>query len=101
MRAAPLPEFVFAEGREAFIRKNRFDDPSEYDENVSLSAEVMTNVEVIIDTQEGMSHFPECCTEGEFTMIMSFYLPAWNPERLSRVSTFHLRSAKTRMCSRI
>lgn len=61
---APLPEFVFADGREAYIRNHPLADPSDYDENFARSAEYMSDVEAKLETLVGMIHSPECCTEG-------------------------------------
>lgn len=62
---APLPEFTFADGREAYIRNHPIKQPpSSYDENFERSAEYIDAVQSRLNDLAAMIYSPQYCTEG-------------------------------------
>eukprot|EP00177_Eucheuma_denticulatum_P006904 GFKZ01012561.1.p1 GENE.GFKZ01012561.1~~GFKZ01012561.1.p1 ORF type:complete len:309 (+),score=34.01 GFKZ01012561.1:98-928(+) len=64
---APLPEFAFQEGRDAFIRNHPLPDPSDFDENFANSAEYIEQVQAALPQLAELIWSKEHCSEGGFS----------------------------------
>ncbi|PXF39990.1 Glutaredoxin 2 [Gracilariopsis chorda] len=59
---APLPEFVFQEARETYIRNHPLSDPGDYEDNFDRSTEYITQVQERLDELAEMIYSPEHCS---------------------------------------
>lgn len=60
----PVPEFVFADAREAFIRNHALPEPSDYEENIADSERLLTEVQPHVQELSDMIFCDEYCSEG-------------------------------------
>lgn len=62
---APLPEFAFQEGRDAYLRNHPLKEPpASYDENFERSGEYIAQIQERLDDLAAMVWSKECCSEG-------------------------------------
>lgn len=101
---APLPEFVFEEAREAFIRNHPLANPSDYDENIANSPNLVASLQSQVDRLSEMVFCEQYCTEGglsfddvdlfprlrSYSIIRGLKLP----ERLSAYINYHSQLAE-------
>ncbi|CAN8063260.1 unnamed protein product [Agarophyton chilense] len=59
---APLPEFVFRDAREAYVRNHPLQDPTSYDDNLEKSPEYIAHIQSSIQRLGDMIHSPYCCS---------------------------------------
>lgn len=64
---APLPEFAFQEGRDAYISNHPLPDPADYDDNFANSAEYIEEVQAALPELAEMVWSKEHCSEGGFS----------------------------------
>jgi glutaredoxin 2 len=62
--AAPLPEFVFADARDAFVRNHPLPDPSSYEENLADSPRLVADLQSHMAALDDAIHCAEHCTPG-------------------------------------
>lgn len=60
----PVPEFVFADARAAFVRNHALPEPSSYDENMANTSTLLAQVQPQIQALSDMIHSEEFCSEG-------------------------------------
>lgn len=100
-----LPEFTFAEGREAFVRNHQLkSEPFSYEENFQKSAEYIAAIQPRLDELAAMIFSKEFCTEGglsiddielfpklrNLTIIKGLELP----QRIREYLEFHAEQAE-------
>lgn len=62
---APLPEFAFQEGRDAYLRNHALKEPpTDYEENFERSGEYIAQIQERLDELADMVWSKECCSEG-------------------------------------
>lgn len=61
---APLPEFVFADAREAYVRNHPLKEPSDYDVNLVNSPVYIAEIQSRLDELAEMIYCAQFCTEG-------------------------------------
>lgn len=61
---AQLPEFVFADARETFIRNHALPEPSDYDENFANTPALLAELQGKMQELDDMIFSPSYCTEG-------------------------------------
>lgn len=60
----PVPEFVFADARAAFVRNHPLPEPSSYDENLANTEALLAEVQPRVQALSDMIHSEEFCSEG-------------------------------------
>lgn len=65
---AQLPEFATRDARATFIKNHALPEPSDYAENIAMSAELLAEIQPKMQALDDLIYSPEFCTEGGLSL---------------------------------